>query len=215
MAFDHNQIRAANLIILTTALECAQNPFANLSEHHIKAVCLGALLRNGFSVMEGSNKPGMGRVVALREEQLVQEIRPRPHMPPAPGSSKKKNSPDIRVWEPSRLVVEMQVRSDFGSQSASSTENVADDLGRIDRNSADLFVLAADLPQYLALRGVKSDSRGRKPLHIFDKDLPLPVQMSSTPIEHAVDANGRRAVCLLTKSSFGVSRAVCAVWSAA
>jgi hypothetical protein len=83
-------------------------------------------------------------------------------MSAAPESGTARSSPDLRVWEPCKLIVELQARTELGSQSALFSANLVDDIERVRRGAADAFVLAADHSLYDGLRGIKSDARGRK-----------------------------------------------------
>src|SRR6266550_281989 len=171
---DDHQRRALKIILSALETECRDSPLGNLLEGHLKVVAIHKLLGAGYSVMEGSNVPDRGRVISLERGRLRQTLEPRPHIPAASGSGKLKNSPDLRVWQPCRLVVELQVRSEFGSQSALFSDNLADDLDRIMRGSADAFILAADRGIYESLRGLKADPRGRPAKHTERFEAVLP-----------------------------------------
>lgn len=165
MSPDEDRYKALQVITGASARECLRSALGNLLEGHLKVVAAEALLDQGYSIMEGANARKLGRVVSLSEGRLRVVFDERPIMLAAPGSSKRINSPDIRVWFPCRLVVEIQVRSQYGSQSALFSENFLDDVKRVRRGAADAFVLAADRVLYEGLRGVKRDSRGRKAKH--------------------------------------------------
>lgn len=219
MVISAEQLSALRVILRATEDECRHSPVGNLLEGHLKVVAVGALLSSGYAVMEGANQQGQGRVISLSDGVINTSIKERQHMPSAPGSEKAKNSPDIRIWAPCRLVVELQIRSKLGSQCALFSDNLVDDLDRVDRRTADAFVLAADLELYDALRGLKSDQRGRKAKHteLLASALPpasgLPESIASSPIR----THGGRLFCVGSRirTSFGIDRVVLGVWAAA
>ncbi|MFN8669643.1 MAG: hypothetical protein U0164_20815 [Gemmatimonadaceae bacterium] len=139
---------------------CASRLLGNLSEHTLKGVALEALLREGCAVMEGTTRAGMGKVLRLVRNRIELEYVER-----APQKSvvdpERGASPDIRVWEPCEFVLELQARSEFGSQDGASTTPVLDDLARVCGEGADAFVLAADRSIYDSMRGIKSSTAGR------------------------------------------------------
>jgi hypothetical protein len=218
MTLGVQQLQALDVIIAACASECTNTPLGNLLEGHLKVAAVNALLQSDYSVMEGANARGSGRVIALRDGKLTAVIEPRPQMPAREGSVKLKNSPDIRVWTPCRLIVELQVRTSFGSQCALFSANLADDLDRIRRRAADAFVLAADVPLYNALCGIKENNRGRKPKHAALIRNALP-PLSGLLTDHKAMPPQVRGdyVCagLRISSLYGIDRCVVAVWSAA
>jgi hypothetical protein len=150
---------------LMTAFEaiaecCRTRLLGNTSEHTLKAAAIEALLRDGFAVMEGTSVSGMGKVIRLQDGVLTTEPVPRESarslVDPAKGTS-----PDIRVWEPAKLVFELQARSNYGSQDATNTPPVLDDLRRVSLGQVDAFILAADVQIYDAMRGIKGSNKGR------------------------------------------------------
>lgn len=219
MSLSVEQLSAVRIILRATEVECAQSPVGNLLEGHLKVIAIGALISAGYAVMEGANVAGQGRVISLENGLLTASLQPRPHMPSSPGSGKAKNSPDIRVWHPCRLVVELQIRSQLGSQSALFSDNLADDLGRLERSTVDAFVLAADLDLYNSLRGLKLDARGRPAKHteLFASALPdvseFPDAIAQDPVH---TPNGRwRWLGSRLRTSFGIERIVVGLWVAA
>ena len=222
MALDETQRAALNVILQACADECANSPLGNLLESHLKVVAAEALLRRGYSILESANMKGQGRVVAFQAGTLTSTLHPRPAIVAFPDSGKQRMSPDLRVWAPCRVVVELQVRSCFGSQSAISSDNLFDDLRRVGNNAVDAFVLAADRPLYDAARGVKEERRGRKAKHADLIPLLLP------PSESLLEAETCRAWPSLKtvddhfqvtgvrlNTAFGIQRCVVGIWRAA
>src|SRR5471030_457377 len=79
-----------------------------------------------------------------------------------PGSKATRWSPDVRIWHPVKLMVEIQCRSVWGSQDALFSNNILNDLDRICSGIAQVFVFCCDLPIYRSLRGDKTETRGRR-----------------------------------------------------
>ncbi|MCI0441481.1 MAG: hypothetical protein L0177_20455, partial [Chloroflexi bacterium] len=219
---DHTMVSMAKRNNVDAALQIARlarDLLGNLLEGHLKVVAANALLQQGYSLMEGSNQKNVGRVITLRQGRMHSTLVERPFMAAAPGSEKAKNSPDLRVWEPCRLVVELQVRSQYGSQSALFSDNLLDDLERIRRGTADLFVLAADRWLYEALCGIKRDRRGRKAKHTAALSAALPgcsqLGTSSEPADWPPskqgDLTGKGA---LVTAVTGDERCIIGIWRA-
>lgn len=143
---------------------CETELLATQSEHYLKVVTIGRLLRAGGSIIEPGNRPGKGRLLRYDGKRVTAALIDLPLMPAPADSEKRRLSPDIRVYEPERVTVELQARSQFGSQSTLFTKNIADDLRRLATRQVDLFVLAADCGIYDSLRGLKQDRRGRRAL---------------------------------------------------
>lgn len=139
---------------------CTEHPLATMGEGHVKGAVLRALLESGFAVLEGSTKGA--KVLQLQSGTLVSTVATVPEMEPLQGSSKSRLSPDVRVWSPARMSIEIQCRCAWGTQDALSSGNILDDLDRICAGRADVFLFAADRTIYDALRGLKRSTRGRK-----------------------------------------------------
>lgn len=218
MFLSHDQLVVLNLMLAEIENECRVCPIGNILENHLKVVVLSSLLQHGYAVMESSNRKDLGRVIWLEGGLLRQRFEERNFMAAAPGSEKVKNSPDIRVWEPCSMVVELQVRSEFGSQSSLFSENLADDLDRIDRHAADVFILAADLSIYESLRGQRANACGRKAKYgaFFSSSLldskTLPTSFSP-PVE-PVQCDNRFVWACKVIPKFGVDRVIIGVCSA-
>lgn len=222
MALDEPQLSAVNAILQVCATECCRSALGNLLEGHLKVVALEALLRGGYSVLESANLKGHGRVLSLQGGRLNAAVDARPSIAALADSGNAKMSPDIRVWAPCRLVVELQVRSCFGSQSALFSENLFDDLSRVGNSRVDAFVLAADRPIYDQLCGIKANPRGRKPKYaeIIKGWLPTADSLSPWNAQHAWAPVARiggfaNVAGALVSTPFGIERCVIGVWRAA
>ncbi|MDO8676979.1 MAG: hypothetical protein Q7R30_00215 [Acidobacteriota bacterium] len=216
------QKTALTVVLRACADECMRSPLGNLLESHLKVVAADALLRSGYSILESANRKGSGRLVSLRSGVLTSTLEPRPSIAPFSDSTKAKMSPDLRVWAPCRLVLELQVRSSFGSQSALFSENLFDDLRRVGNQAVDAFVLAADVTLYDALRGIKQDRRGRKAKYadVMPLFLPasetLPATFEEAGVRSVQTAGGHFEITgALLKTAFKVDRCVIGVWRAA
>lgn len=221
MALDDAQPTALRLVLKACADECARSALGNLLEGHLKVVGADALLHAGYSILESANVKGQGRVVSLCGGRLQQSLDSRPTMAAFSDSGKAKMSPDLRVWSPCRLIVELQVRSSFGAQSALFSANLLDDIRRVGTRTVDAFVLAADRSIYDALRGVKEDRRGRKALHADVLRMLLPASETLAQVEDpaswpSVITADHFDVCgVVQPTSFGADRCIVGVWTAA
>lgn len=204
-------------VIAATALECSVGrPLGNLSEGFLKVSCIEALLFKGYSLLESSNRANLGRLIWLHDGEIRGGLVPRDTIAADPTSMKLWNSADLRVYSPCTLVVELQCRSQFGSQAAVFSANIADDLRRVDRGTAHLFVLAADRVVYDALRGIKQDRRGRKAAYSFEDDFPEPTPLESGRhvSQSASVRAGRQVFAIAAESQFGTDRVVLCAWQA-
>lgn len=147
---------------LTTALK--SYVAATLSEGFAKVVIVEALLERGYTLLEGRNRRNMAWTFKREGGLLTVASTSLPPMPAGPNSPRRRSSPDIRISEPDRFTIEIQVRCRFGSQCIISSANLLDDFERVSSGRADLFVLVADRVLYDAARGEKKDRRGRKAL---------------------------------------------------
>lgn len=168
------QLTAFRAVLQAIFAECARSPVATMMENHLKVVVLETLLPMGYGFLEGSSRKGVGKVLRLRDGLVKIEVCDRPTMNADPDSECARNSPDIRIWDPCRLIIELQARCCYGTQDTLFSKNLADDFSRVRRKDADAFILACDRPIYDALRGIKKDNRGRKALYseVFERLLP-------------------------------------------
>jgi hypothetical protein len=214
--------------------ECAANPVATISEGHLKVVAMRALLAAGATLIEGSGNATINKKLSLRdgrlhieaiarrttEENLVRMVADL-HRKAADRPRMKQTSSDLRVFEPCRLVFELQARSIYGSQDTLFWANLVDDYERLTSGRADVFIIACDAPIYDLLRGNRRDRRGRKAGFAADEArelLPsiemLPVGVVSDTHELRSSRFGRlRALGCRTAVSVAVERVVLATWA--
>jgi hypothetical protein len=212
---DMEQLKAVRVATQAALNECTRSPVGNLLEGHLKVVLVECLLRAGYSVLEGSTR-NIGKAVQLVDGRVGWSADQRPRMEPAPGSKKLNLSPDVRIWSPVRVSIELQVRSVLGAQDALFSANLADDLDRVERGVADVFILAADRSIYDAMRGIKTSPRGRKPKHpelltnVFPDTAKLGGELN---IEPCVSACARfQWFGAITRTAFGLDRIVVAIF---
>ncbi len=218
MPLDVEQLHAVRIILRAIHEECRTVPLGNLLEGHVKVVAVNALLLQDHAILEGAGRRGVGRLVRIENGRLIQSLDRLPDMAPRKGSEKARLSPDIRVRAPCKLVVEIQIRTQFGSQATLFSDNLADDLDRVRRGVADVLLFVADRPIYESLRGLKADSRGRKAKHteVFLATLPQPDSLPG----HVGDMGAPREqsefgyIGSCAESTFGVQHVVLALWSA-
>jgi hypothetical protein len=155
------QLAATRVLLNALKKECAANPIATLNESHLKVVGALGLLRAGYSILEASTK-NCCKALKLTEERLTIESRPKLVMAAGVGAAESRNSADLRVIEPIRVVIELQARSAAGSQDALFSKNIVDDLNRVREGRADVFIFVCDWSIYQPLRGLRTDKRGRR-----------------------------------------------------
>ena len=217
MALEPSQRAALAVVLNACANECVVSPLGNLLEGHLKVVAGDALLKAGYSIMESANAKGKGRVLSLKAGHVHTHLETRVAIPAHPDSTNTKMSPDLRVCDPCRLVLELQVRSVFGSQSALFSDNLFDDMRRVGTAAVDAFVLAADRALYDALRGIKQDSRGRKSKHGDTLRHLLPPSESLGSSLNSADGPSSKHLDIfevsgtLVSTSFGVERCIVGV----
>jgi len=203
-------LRATHVIFDSTLAVCREAPLATVGEGQVRAAVVRGLLEGGFSVLEGS--AAGAKVLTLTGGGVVVQSGSVPEMKPVPGSAKRRLSPDVRVWGPVQLAVEIQCRSVWGSQDALSSANILDDLRRICTGRAHLLVLAFDRPIYDQLRGLKSDRRGRKALATDLFATLLPASSSLGPAKAPSTASAGPYTmgvwAAVTPSPWGVDRVV-------
>ena len=213
-----DQLKAVRIGMQAALDECSRSPVGNLLEGHLKVVLVDSLLRAGYSVLEGSTR-NIGKAVRMQDGKLKVTEAERPKMDPATGSEKRTLSPDLRIWSPVQVVVELQIRTVLGSQDALFSDNLVDDFDRVHRGVADAFILAADRPIYDALRGIKKDPRGRKPKHPeqLASSLPDVEKLEEQFPAAAIPSACGRFQCLaaIARTSFGLDRIVAGFWTAA
>lgn len=130
------------------------SPAITMSENAIKVLIVDEMLKVGYILIEGGCAGC--KKVWMADGHLDSVILNEP--------AGKKTSPDIRVIHPVKCVIELQSRSDIGSQDSLFSNNIVDDIQRVLRGDADLFVLVSDNGVFQKLMGHR-DTRGRKPLY--------------------------------------------------
>jgi len=204
------QLVALRVVLESIRLECLKSPLGNLLEAYLKVVALHALLAHGYTVMEGTSRSGRGKWVGLKEGRLAFEYVRRPS---------RAGSPDIRIVSPVQVVIELQARSEFGTQDTLFSNNVLDDLQRVQEGRADAFVLAMDSSIYDALRGIRKDPRGRKAAapEVLAGSLPRPETMRTEFGQRAECTDNQRFNYLAAGviSAYGTNRIVAGLWRCA
>ena len=220
MSLNEAQLAAMRIALGACASECKNSILGNLLEAHLKVVAANALLQAGYSILESANRKGQGRLLSLQGGRLTAQFEPRLNLSVFEDSKQQKLSPDLRVWTPCQLVLEFQVRSCFGSQSALFSDNLFDDLRRVGNSVVDGFILAADRPLYDALRGKKIDARGRKARYavVLQNILPSSDSLAQTSDPGTwsmqLSAEHFAAIGALLQTPFGVERCIVGMWRA-
>jgi hypothetical protein len=153
---------AIQLFHRSLAQLCTTEPLATITEGHIKATLVNALLLDGHTIIEGSNRKGKGRKIWVSAGEVRWEFAPLQVIEMLPHSGKRWTSPDIRVTAPNPLVVELQVRCSTASSCQLQASSLFDNIDRIAAGAAGFLVLVFDGKVYDALRGQKNSAVYRR-----------------------------------------------------
>lgn len=208
---------------LDAALEaCLRSPVATLDGAHLRAVLLGALLERGCAVLEPAAAPRRGKLLRLVEEVVRVERVPLPPRPGAATGRRAPRPPDLRVWQPERLDLEVHARGTFAVPAPGAGRALLERLGRLASRATDAVVLACDRRSYDALRRPVA-GRATAPAHedaapppsplaaLCGAVLPPSCSLGSGFEEHEADVGRGRvyvAVGAVTPMVFGVQRVV-------
>ena len=119
-----------------------QNDLAlTMSEGAIKVRIVEYLLRSGHTIVE--SVAGGKRSISFADGRIwTVPVQPTGMAVPPVG---ERTSPDIRITYPVPYILELQVRSDIGSQSSIFSDHIVKDIARVAMHkTADLFILIAD-----------------------------------------------------------------------
>lgn len=152
---------------------CARDPLATIAEGHLKVEAMRSLLNSGAILLEGSNTAGKGWRLKLSGQDLASELISLGQQP---------SKPDIRVIAPNRLTLELKVRPDCGSLAQARSSQFEKDLRNVAKGEADGLIVAFGPNGYNAMRGEKSETRGRKPSFTFQDLLPPQDDMSESKL---------------------------------
>lgn len=138
--------------------QCLRSPAATSDAVHLRAVLLDRLLADGHGVLEPSSEARVGRLLRLVDDVVRIERVPMP--PRARSNGRPVRPPDLRVWTPERLDLEVYARGTFRAPATSGTRALHDRLARLAAGTSDALLMACDRRSYDALRrgpGAPSD----------------------------------------------------------
>ena len=203
---------------------CLRSPVATLDGAHLRAVLLAELLQGGCAVLEPTAEPRRGKLLRLVDDVVRVERLPLPTRPGVAGSRRAPRPPDLRVWAPERLDLEVHARGTLAAPPAGGGRALLERLGRLASRTTDALLLACDRRSYDALRraagvvrpGPPTDSvaAGREPSALgalCAAVLPPSCALTDELAEHEADVGrGQRyvAVGAVTPMVFGVQRVV-------
>ncbi|HEU4628968.1 MAG TPA: hypothetical protein VFS08_04460 [Gemmatimonadaceae bacterium] len=235
-------MRSTQLTLLRTVLHAAQaacehGAAATLDSAHLRALLFERLLEGGCTLLEPMGEPGQGRL--LRLDDAV--VRTERVALPVPGGGRRRapRPPDLRIWAPERLELDVHARGTFARPGREAGAVLLQRLARLGRRESDALLLACDRRSYDRLRwfpgraAVATDdaqgglARRRRESVRSDGDepsalralcaavLPPSASLGAEPTEHAVEV-GRGTVyearAVVTPMVFGVQRVVAALW---
>lgn len=149
----HGQI--VDLIYTAIREPMERSPYFCTTEGSVKMFICDYLLSKGYTILEGGQSGAKG--IYLSNGKIVTY----------PTSVKKpdvQSSVDIRVHNPIQCIIELQCRSHIGTTNSLFSKNIVDDVWRVEKGKADLFVLVCDDHTFSKMQGLR-DTRGRKPLY--------------------------------------------------
>jgi hypothetical protein len=162
---NHEALQAMYTAIEDEVRAC---PLALLNEGHLETVAAVALLRNGASIVEGSNTGGKKRRISLRDNHLIAELmtddESRVRTQSGRGRPKGSRSPDLRIIlnETTTFRLEIKARCSFGSSRGNPSATLLGDIHKLRDGAVDAALVACDHDVYQNLRGDFAGKRGQK-----------------------------------------------------
>lgn len=213
---------------------CERGAAATLDSAHLRALLFERLLEDGCTLLEPTAEPGQGRLLRLDEAVVRTE---RVALPAAgEGRGRAARPPDLRVWAPERLGIDVHARGTFARPGRDAGAALLHRVARLARRESDVLLLACDRRSYDRLRWLRgadapaegaSARRGRGKAPGADGDdgaalralcaavLPPSAALGAELSEHEVDV-GRGMVYVaqaaVTPMVFGVQRVVAGLW---
>ena len=195
---------------------CLRSPVATADGAHLRAVLLGELLGAGCAVLEPAAEPRRAKLLRLVDDVVRVERVP---LPSAPPGGRRPRPPDLRLWHPERLDVEVHARGAFALPPAGSGRRLHERLARLAARATDVVLLACDRRSYDVLRrppGAQgADAGGHTPLSaLCAAVLPPSCALTADFQETESDVGrGQRwlAIGAVTPMVFGVQRVVVAL----
>lgn len=144
------QLSLLELLLDVVHAECLRSPAATSDGVHLRAVLFDRLLADGHGILEPSSEARVGRLLRLEDDVVRVERVPAP--PRARSGGRPVRLPDLRIWTPDRLDLELHARGTFRAPATSTTRALHDRLARLAAGASDALLLACDRRSYDALR---------------------------------------------------------------
>ena len=207
-------LRLANVIdtvVAGIAFDMKACATATFKEGRAVSVAGAALLSSGYSLVESYPSTSSGTRIWLESGVLKSADCELPMRASAHGE--KQDKPDLRVHDPA-VHFEFKVLPRFGAKSLVAVRPLNDDIEKLLRGAADVFVLCADDKMYDQARGAKRDPRGRPRLNsaLLDGILP-PVETNPFDVSIRLICTDKRFCCVSHRvsTSFGLERIAAAI----
>ena len=217
-----SQLALVEQLLHLAAAECVQSPTATWGAQHLKATLVRELLRDGCAVLEPTARPREGKLLRL-EGDVVRTVRQAlPDRRPAGAGRRPVRAPDLRLWEPERLDVELVARGTFAPAARDLGRAMLERFARLASRGTDVLLLACDRRSYDALRqggaGEEPAPGSCEPRALAalcaavlpeSRDLSAGTATFESDLGAGVHYAGRARV---TPMVFGVQRVIAAVW---
>src|SRR5690554_5423953 len=97
--------------------ECVRSPAATVDGGHLRGVLLDRVLRAGHGVVEPTAEARMGRLLRL-DDDVMRVERVALSARRATAGGRPARPPDLRLWTPERLDVDLFARGTFWAPAA-------------------------------------------------------------------------------------------------
>jgi hypothetical protein len=229
LALLHSVVRAAQAA-------CEHAAAATLDAAHLRGLLFERMLEDGCTLLESTGEPGQGRLLRLDDAVVRVERIALPGV--GDGRTRVARPPDLRLWTPERLGVDVHARGSFVRPGRDAGAALLHRLARLARRESDVLLLACDRRSYDRLRWLPSARdgdlaagvpvrRGRPTVREGDAEdaaalralcaavLPSSAALHGEPAEHEAEV-GRGmtyvAHAAVTPMVFGVQRVVVGLW---
>lgn len=214
-------MRPTQRALLQTTLDlalatCLRSPVATADGAHLRAVLLGELLGAGCALLEPAAESRRAKLLRLADDVVRVERVP---LPPGPPGRRRPRPPDLRLWHPERLDVEVHARGAFALPPAGAGRLLHERLARLAARATDVVLLACDRRSYDVLRrppaGRGEGEGGHTPLSALCAAVLPPSCTLAADFEEAECDVGRGqrwlSIGAVTPMVFGVQRVVVAL----
>ena len=146
------QLALLHTVVRAAQAACERAAAATLDAAHLRGLLFERLLEDGCTLLEATGEPGRGRLLRLDDAVVRRERVALPA--PAEGGVRAPRPPDLRLWAPERLGVDVHARGTFARPARDAGAALLQRLARLARRESDALVLACDRRSYDRLRWV-------------------------------------------------------------